>query len=74
MNKQTLKRKLSAIAAASAAAAAAGSATAAPIVFDSSEIISNIGAGEGFALLAGMAMIGFVATMSVLRKSRGAVR
>lgn len=73
MNK-SIKSKLAAIAAASAGVAAAGSATAAPIVFDSSEIITNIGAGEGFALVAGMAMIGFVATMSVLRKSRGAVR
>jgi hypothetical protein len=50
------------------------SANAAPITFDTADLLANIGAGEGFAITAGLAFIGLTATISVLRKSRGAVR
>lgn len=74
MNKQTLKRKLAAIAAGASAAAVGVSANAAPIEFDTAEFLANIGAAEGFAVTAGLLIIGLTATISVLRKSRGAVR
>lgn len=70
-SKKALMAKL---AVASTALTGAVSANAAAIDFDSAGLLSNIAAGEGFAVTAGLAFIGLAATISVLRKSRGAVR
>ncbi len=56
------------------AALSVAAANAAPIEFDTTGILANIGAGEGFAITCGLAFIGLAATISVLRKGRGAVR
>ncbi len=57
-----------------AATGSAVAANAAAITFDTTELLANISSGEGFAITAGLAFIAFAATISVLRKSRGAVR
>ena len=69
--KQALLKKL---AVASAASMTVAAANAAPIEFDTTGLLANIASGEGFAVTAGLAFIGLAATISVLRKSRGAVR
>lgn len=73
MNKQK-KSLLAKLALASAGLTAGVSANAATIDFDAAGLLGNIAAGEGFAITAGLAFIGLAATISVLRKSRGAVR
>ncbi|RZG71440.1 hypothetical protein [Acinetobacter sp. WCHAc060025] len=70
-SKKALMAKL---AVASAALTGAVSANAAAIEFDTTGLLANIASGEGFAVTAGLAFIGLAATISVLRKSRGAVR
>ena len=57
-----------------AGAMAVGTSANAAITFDTADLLANIAAGEGFAITAGLAFIGLTATISVLRKSRGAVR
>ena len=72
--KSGLLKKASVAVASVGSALAVTSANAAPIVFDTTDLLANIDAGIGFAVTAGLAFIGFAATISVLRKSRGAVR
>jgi hypothetical protein len=72
--KSGLLKKASVAAASVGSALVVTTAHAAPIAFDTTDILANIAAGTGFAVTAGLAFIGFAATISVLRKSRGAVR
>lgn len=76
MNNLVKRKKalLQKLALASSLAVAGASANAGEIVFDTSGLLTNIASGEGFAITAGLAFIGLAATISVLRKSRGAVR
>lgn len=74
-NKKFGLLKKAGVAVASAGAlVGATSANAAAITFDTTDLLANIASGEGFAITAGLAFIGLTATISVLRKSRGAVR
>lgn len=66
--------KKAGVAVASAGVAVASAGANAAITFDTSDLLANIASGEGFAITAGLAFIGLTATISVLRKSRGAVR
>lgn len=59
---------------AASAALVGAAANAAPIEFDTTGILANISSGEAFAITCGLAFIGLAATISVLRKGRGAVR
>lgn len=66
--------KKAGVALASAGALVGATSANAAITFDTSDLLANIASGEGFAITAGLAFIGLTATISVLRKSRGAVR
>ncbi len=66
--------KKAGVLAATAGAMAVGTSANAAITLDTSDLLANIASGEGFAITAGLAFIGLTATISVLRKSRGAVR
>lgn len=68
------KSLMTKLAVATAAATTGVAANAAPIEFDTTGLLANIASGEAFAVVAGLAFIGLAATISVLRKSRGAVR
>lgn len=72
--KSGLLKKAGILAATAGSMAVVTSANAAPITFDTADLLANIASGEGFAITAGLAFIGLTATISVLRKSRGAVR
>ncbi|EXB65371.1 TPA: hypothetical protein U2N26_003800 [Acinetobacter nosocomialis] len=73
-----MNKKFGLVKKAGVAVAAAGSAiaanAAATITYDTSGILSNIDASEAFAITCGLAFIALTATISVLRKGRGAVR
>lgn len=73
-NKKFSLLKKAGVAVASAGALVGASSANAAITFDTSDLLANIASGEGFAITAGLAFIGLTATISVLRKSRGAVR
>ncbi|ERH68332.1 MULTISPECIES: hypothetical protein [Acinetobacter calcoaceticus/baumannii complex] len=72
-----MNKKFGLVKKAGVAVAAAGSAiaaNAATITYDTTGILSNIDASEAFAITCGLAFIALTATISVLRKGRGAVR
>lgn len=73
-NKKFRLLKKAGVAVASAGALVGATSANAAITFDTTDLLANIASGEGFAITAGLAFIGLTATISVLRKSRGAVR
>ena len=73
-NKKSGLLKKAGLLASTVGAMAVGTSANAAITFDTADLLANIAAGEGFAITAGLAFIGLTATISVLRKSRGAVR
>ena len=73
-NKKSGLLKKAGLFASTVGAMAVGTSANAAITFNTTDLLANIAAGEGFAITAGLAFIGLTATISVLRKSRGAVR
>lgn len=73
-NQKTNNGLLKKMAVGASAASIGVAANAAAIEFDTTGILANISSGEAFAITCGLAFIGLAATISVLRKGRGAVR
>jgi|GEM_PF-1754253 len=74
MNKKFALVKKAGVAVATAGSAIAASTANAAITYDTTGILADISASEAFAITCGLAFIALTATISVLRKGRGAVR
>lgn len=74
MNKKFAFIKKAGVAVAAAGSAIVATTANAAITYDTTGILGDISASEAFAITCGLAFIGLTATISVLRKGRGAVR